>query len=386
MNNGFASAVTDALDGVSDPLTGRGLLASGRIDGLALDEAKGQVAFMIEAPADAAGRYQQVRSLAEAAVAAVPGVKKVTAVLTAHRGGEATVRVRKGEAPGPAGPPPAPPPAAVRQAEGVAGVKAVIAVASAKGGVGKSTVAVNLACAFARLGLRTGLLDADVYGPSAPTLLGLAQAKPEVGADKKLLPLEAFGLATMSIGYLVNIDAPMIWRGPMATSAVRQMLDDVAWDAGGRAIDILVLDMPPGTGDIQLTIAQRLPLAGAIIVSTPQEVALADVRRGIAMFDKTHTPILGVIENMAWFEPVPGGPRHAIFGEGGARRTAEAHGAPFLGELPIDMALRESADAGRPLVATAPDAPISQRFRAIAEAALANMAAAQRPPPVIRFA
>ncbi|HJS81086.1 MAG TPA: Mrp/NBP35 family ATP-binding protein, partial [Vitreimonas sp.] len=263
---------------------------------------------------------------------------------------------------------------------GVARVKHVMAVASAKGGVGKSTVAVNLACAFAALGLRTGLLDLDVYGPSAPTLLGVAGKKPQMNADKTLQPLAAHGLKTMSIGYLVDAASAMIWRGAMATSAVRQMLDDVAWGE----LDVLLLDLPPGTGDVQLTLLQRVPLAGAVIVSTPQELALADVRRGIAMFEKTHAPILGVIENMAYFE-APDGARTYIFGQGGARRTAEAAGAPFLGEIPIDVSLREASDAGAPLVATQPDHPVSQRFRQIAEAALANVARLSKPAPTIHF-
>jgi ATP-binding protein involved in chromosome partitioning len=226
--------------------------------------------------------------------------------------------------------------------------------------------------------MKTGLLDLDVYGPSAPTLLGVAGKKPHMRPDKKLDPLEAHGLKTMSIGYLVDPDAAMIWRGAMATSAVRQMIDDVAWGD----LDVLLLDLPPGTGDVQLTLLQRVPLAGAVIVSTPQEMALADVRRGIAMFEKTRAPILGVIENMAYFE-TPDGNRVHIFGEGGARRTAETAGAPFLGEIPIDVALRESADSGAPLVAKSPDSMTAQRFRAIAQAALDNVARLNKPAPRI---
>jgi ATP-binding protein involved in chromosome partitioning len=352
MNNRLA-LLKERLDAIADPLTGKGLFTSGRISGLAMDGA-GKVSFTIEAPADAVDRYVEVRAQAEAAARALPGAKSVIAVLTAHE-------------------------AKAKSVGGLAGVRHIIAIASAKGGVGKSTVAVNLACAFASLGLRTGLLDLDVYGPSAPTLLGVADQKPARGPDKTLLPLEAHGLKTMSIGYLVDPGSPMIWRGAMATSAVRQMLDDVVWGE----LDVLLLDLPPGTGDVQLTLVQRVPLAGAVIVSTPQEMALADVRRGLAMFEKTHAPILGVIENMAYFE-LPDGARSYIFGQGGARRTAEQAGVPFLGEIPIDVSLRESADVGRPLAAT--NHPLAQRFRDVATAAHANIARLNKPAPAITIA
>ena len=351
-----------ALDALEDPISGKGLFTSGRISGLAV--AGGKVSFIIEAPAAAAERYIAVRDAAEAAARAVPGVQAVTAVLTAH---DPT-------------PEPRAKPAPAASAAGAKNVRAIIAIASAKGGVGKSTIAVNLACAFAALGWKTGLLDLDVYGPSAPTLLGVGGRKPEAGPDKSLKPLEAHGLKTMSVGYLVDPASPMIWRGAMATSAVRQMLDDVIWGD----LDVLLLDLPPGTGDVQLTLVQRTPLAGAIIVSTPQELALADVRRGLAMFEKTHAPILGLIENMSFFEPPGGGPRLHIFGEGGAKRVAEQAGVPFLGELPLDIALRESADAGAPLVAAQPDHPLAQRFRAIAAAAHANIERLNKPAPKIR--
>lgn len=345
-----------ALDGVQDPVNGQGLAAAGRISGLEITE-DGKVIATIEAPADKAALYEKTRKKAEEILKALPDVKRASVVLTAHDA--------KPQAPA--------------DGKGLAQVKAIIAVASAKGGVGKSSVAVNLACAFAALGKKTGLLDIDVYGPSAPTLLGLTGRKPRALPDKSIEPIEAFGLKTMSIGYMVNAETAIAWRGAMATSAVRQMLEDVTWGA----LDVLVLDLPPGTGDVQLTLVQRTPLAGAVIVSTPQEMALADVRRGIQMFEKTHAPILGVIENMAYFET--GGERAYIFGQGGARKTAEDMGAPFLGELPIDVSLRESCDAGAPLVAMQPDHPMSKRFIAIADAALANAAHAARPAPAIRF-
>ncbi len=355
MNNQLADIeerVKARLDAVKDPLSGKGLFTSGRVIGLDVREA-GKVSFTIEAPADAAERYIETRDQAEAAARAARGVTSVIAVLTAHE--------------------PKP-----QSAAGIGRVKRVIAVASAKGGVGKSTVAVNLACAFAALGLKTGLLDLDVYGPSAPTLLGTGARKPKLLKDKILEPLDVHGLKTMSIGYLVEASSAMIWRGAMATSAVRQMIDEVAWSD----LDVLLLDLPPGTGDVQLTLLQRVPVAGAVIVSTPQEMALADVRRGLAMFEKTHAPVLGIIENMAYFE-TPDGQRTHIFGEGGARRTAEATGVPFLGEIPIDVALRESCDAGAPIVAAQPAHPVSLRFKTIAEAAAANVARLNKPAPRI---
>lgn len=352
MNNQLAlirEEIERRLEAINDPLSGKGLFTSGRISGLEAREG-GKVSFTIEAPADAAAQYVALRAEAEKAARAVEGVSSVTAVLTAHEPRKA----------------------------GIGAVKRVIAVASAKGGVGKSTVAVNLACAFASLGMKTGLLDLDVYGPSAPTLLGVVGRKPAMNPDKSLQPLEAHGLQTMSVGYLVDPTQAMIWRGAMATSAVRQMLDEVQWGD----LDVLLLDMPPGTGDVQVTLVQRAPLAGAIIVSTPQEMALADVRRGIAMFQKTHAPILGVIENMAYFEDAAGKRTH-IFGEGGARRVAAEAGAPFLGEIPIDVALRESADAGKPLMVSQPDHCVSKRFREIAAAALENVARLSKPAPRI---
>lgn len=368
MNNRLAperSAVLAALDRIKDPETGAGLNAAGRVHGLTI-RPDGRVSFTIEAPGALIDRYTEVRDAAEAAVRRVKGATGATVVLTAH-GGRSDARAA---APAPA----------ERRAEGLEGVGQIIAVASAKGGVGKSTVAVNLACAFAQLGLKTGLLDADVYGPSVPTLLGAVHSKPQQARGRKLEPVEAWGLKTMSIGYLVDPERAMMWRGPMATSAIRQMLDDVNW----APLDVLVLDLPPGTGDAHLSLLQRLPLDGAIIVSTPQELALADVRRGIALFEKTAAPLVGVIENMAWFEASDGTRAH-IFGEGGARRTAARHGAPFLGELPLSQALRESCDAGAPFVAEHPEHPLAQTFLAMARAALANAETGRKPAPAIRF-
>ena len=343
------AAVLTALNTVTDPVSGKGLAAAGLVHGLALRP--GRAGFMLEVPADDADRYRAVRMQAEAALATVAGVTLAQVVLTAE----------EPKAPQPDRPKSAAPNAAIKPPH----VRQVIAIASGKGGVGKSTVAVNLAAAFAALGYRTGLLDADVYGPSVPRMLGLAR-KPEIDADKKLIPLEAFGLRAVSIGLLVEEGAPMIWRGPMATSALNQLLFDVAWGTEAEPLDLLILDMPPGTGDIQLTLAQRVRLDGAVIVSTPQEVALIDVRRGAGMFEKTATPILGVIENMAYFPHPTTGKPIKIFGRGGARRVADEIGAPFLGELPIDIALRQAGDDGAPVIATAPDGASAKIFIAIA--------------------
>jgi ATP-binding protein involved in chromosome partitioning len=384
------------LDRIVDPESGRGLVAAGRISGLTL-RPDGRIGFVVEA-ASRDAVWEAVRLAAEKAAAGVSGVMGATAVLTAHvdaperapaavhgglRGasvGPASVRVQKGVKmnPGAAAalaPRPAP-------AGGIPGVGAIVAVASGKGGVGKSTVAVNLACALARLGRRVGLLDADVYGPSVPRLLGLSAAKPEVGADKKLAPLEAWGLKAMSIGFLVDEDAPMIWRGPIVMSALTQMMNDVNWGT----LDILIVDMPPGTGDAQLTMAQRVSLAGAVIVSTPQEIALTDVRRGVEMFRKTHVPILGVVQNMAYFEEASGRRVH-IFGEDGARRTAAAYGAPFLGDIALIPAIRELSDAGSPPAALDPAGPAAAPFYAIALGVLSALedGAGAKPAPRIRF-
>ncbi|MDX2237372.1 MAG: Mrp/NBP35 family ATP-binding protein [Hyphomonadaceae bacterium] len=360
MNNGLTiseEALIAALDRIQDPVTGRGLAAAGRIAGIAI-RPDGALAFTLEAPAEAVARYKTVRDAAEATAAALPGVSRASVVLTAHR--SAAAAPGRGRLPG---------------------VGAAIAVASAKGGVGKSTIAVNLACALAATGRQVGLLDLDIYGPSVPTLLGAAGLKPTRGDGKTLNPIPAWGLKTLSIGNIVDPDQAMIWRGPMASGAARQLLEDAAW----APLDVLVLDLPPGTGDLHLTLLQRLALDGVVLVSTPQEVALADVRRGAAMFEKMHAPILGVIENMSWYEAADGA-RAYIFGEGGARRTAEAIGAPFLGELPLDMDLRVSADAGAPLVASQPEHPMARRFAAIAARVLDGIAVGAKPLPEIRFA
>ncbi|MCX5937159.1 MAG: Mrp/NBP35 family ATP-binding protein [Cyanobium sp. LacPavin_0920_WC12_MAG_62_9] len=239
-------------------------------------------------------------------------------------------------------------------------VKNIVAVASGKGGVGKSTVAVNLAVALAQLGLRVGLLDADIYGPSLPRMLGLAR-KPEVRGDR-MIPLEAWGLKAMSIGFLVDEDTAMIWRGPMVMGALEQMMGQVEWGE----LDVMIVDMPPGTGDAQLTMAQRVTLAGALVVSTPQDIALLDARRGVKMFERTRVPVLGLVENMSFFCCPNCGHRSEIFGHGGARAEAEKLGIEFLGEIPLLLEIRSAADAGTPIVSSAPQSDAARAYRDVA--------------------
>jgi ATP-binding protein involved in chromosome partitioning len=242
----------------------------------------------------------------------------------------------------------------------IPGIAAVIAVASGKGGVGKSTTAINLALGLRDLGLRVGLLDADIYGPSVPRLTGIRE-KPALNDDKKMIPIQRFGLAIMSIGFLVEEDTAMIWRGPMVMSAITQMLRDVAWGT----LDILVVDMPPGTGDAQLTLAQNVPLKGAVIISTPQDLSLIDARRGLAMFRKVNVPVLGIVENMSYFQCPHCGTRSDIFGHGGARHEAERLAVPFLGEIPLHMSIRVTSDSGTPVVESEPDGAHAAIYRAI---------------------
>ncbi len=367
------AAILAALEGVRDPVSAKGLVSAGLVQGLAIG--LGRAGFMLEAPPGEVERYGPVREAAEAALLAVPQVRRAQVVLTADGGAPGRFEVQPRRAAPPAATTSArsPPDAKaslhaqkpVGQPQPVPFVKRVVAVASGKGGVGKSTVAVNLAVALARGGLKVGLMDADIYGPSVPRMLGLT-GEPRVNADKKLIPLEAYGLKTVSIGFIVEEGSPMIWRGPMASSALTQFITDVVWGASGDELDILVIDMPPGTGDIQLTLAQKVRVDGAVIVSTPQEVALIDVRRGAGMFRKTGVPLIGVVENMAYFPDPSTGEPIAIFGRGGAQAVAEELGAPFLGEVPIDIPLREACDAGRPLVDAA---PLSMAAIALAEIA-----------------
>ena len=340
------SNILDALATVKDPDQGMDVVTADMVQGLVIKE--GHVLFSLEVDPSRGPALEPVRKACEDAVYKVPGVLSVTAVLTAH----------SGEAPAPAKPAPK---TASAQELNIPGVKKIIAVASGKGGVGKSTVAINLAIALGNQGLKVGLLDADIYGPSVPRMMGIAE-KPDTTDGKKLIPHEKYGIKTMSIGYMVDEDTAMIWRGPMVQSALMQMMNDVVWGE----LDVLVVDMPPGTGDAQLTLAQKVPLAGSVIVSTPQEIALADVRRGIAMFEKTHVPVFGIVENMAYFVSPGSGEKTFIFGEGGARRTADALGVPFLGEIPIYPAIREGLDEGKPITATAPESEEAAPFAELA--------------------
>jgi ATP-binding protein involved in chromosome partitioning len=327
----------------------------------------GKVFFSINVDAAEARAWESVRAAAEAAVRAVPGVSAAMIALTAERkpGGAAPAAHRHDHGVAPASahrPPPGPGPASPmsKQSE-IPGIAAIIAVASGKGGVGKSTTALNLALGLRDLGLRVGLLDADIYGPSVPRLTGIHE-KPQLDDSKKMIPIRRFGLAIMSIGFLVEEETAMIWRGPMVMSAITQMLRDVAWGT----LDVLVVDMPPGTGDAQLTLAQNVPLKGAVIVSTPQDLALIDARRGLAMFSKVNVPVLGIVENMSYFQCPECGTRSDIFGHGGARHEAERLGVPFLGEIPLHMSIRAMSDSGTPVVESEPDGPHAAIYRAIA--------------------
>lgn len=345
--------IAAALAGVIDEESGKDVMSAGLVQGLVVRE--GHVGFSLEVDPAKGTQKEPLRAACEAAVRQVPGVLSVTAVLTAHRAAAQSPSPAKGHSHAHQGE------RAPQGAMKIPGVNTIVAVASGKGGVGKSTVAVNLALALARLGRRVGLLDADIYGPSIPRMIGLT-GKPDSKDGKKLLPKEKYGIKTMSIGYLVNEDTPMIWRGPMVQSALTQMMSDVEWGE----LDVLIVDMPPGTGDAQLTMAQRVPLTGAVVVSTPQEIALIDARKGFAMFEKTHIPVFGIVENMAYFVSPGSGEKSYIFGQGGARRMAEKLGCDFLGEVPLHMSIREKSDSGEPVVATAPESDEARPFLEIA--------------------
>jgi ATP-binding protein involved in chromosome partitioning len=335
----------------------------------------GKVFFSITASAAAVKQWESVREQAEAAVRAMPGVKSVMVALTAERGGGGAPP----PPPQPARPQAARPPGGAPAAPtGIPGVESIIAVASGKGGVGKSTTAVNLALGLRDLGLKVGILDADIYGPSMPKLLAIRE-KPETIGGTRLKPIVRHGMPVMSIGFLIEEETPMIWRGPMVMSALTQMLREVEWGT----LDIMVVDMPPGTGDAQLTMAQQVPLKGAVIVSTPQDLALIDARRGIAMFRRVNVPVLGIVENMSTFICPKCGERTDIFGHGGARAEAERLGVPFLGEVPLDIAIRENSDAGKPVVATAPDGPHAQAYRNIAARVRESLSGGSRAAPKI---
>jgi ATP-binding protein involved in chromosome partitioning len=341
--------VVDALSKIADPDKNSDIVSLGMVSGVVVKN--GHIAFSIEVEPERGPHLEPLRKAAEQAVHALPGVLTVTAVLTAERnvhGGPKGGHAHDHQ------------PAQERPL--LPTVKAIIAVASGKGGVGKSTTSTNLAMALAQLGLKVGLFDADIYGPSMPRMLGIS-GEPVSPDGQSLLPMENYGVKCMSIGFLVPEDSPIIWRGPMVIGALEQLLRDVHWGE----LDVMVIDMPPGTGDTQLTISQRVPLTGAVIVSTPQDIALLDARKGLNMFRKVDVPVLGIIENMSYYVCPKCGDEAHIFGHGGAKAEAARLSAEFLGEVPLDIAIRETSDRGEPIVVSKPSSPHAKAYRDIAQ-------------------
>ncbi|MGC6511239.1 MAG: P-loop NTPase [Parvibaculales bacterium] len=338
--------ILSSLNAIKNPVTGEGIVAAGHVEGVVVKQ--GNIGFSVRIDPQHADACEAMRLECEKVVAALPGVLSVTAVLTAHETAPSMEKAKKAPE--------------KKTPEVFDRIKTVIAVVSGKGGVGKSTVALNLAAALAAKGQTVGFLDADIFGPSAPQMLGIA-GNPEVNEDKKLIPVHKHGVLAMSIGFLVPADQPLAWRGPMVQGALLQMLNDVAWPD----LDCLVIDLPPGTGDIQLTLAQQIPVTGAVVVTTPQALAVADVRRSIAMLQKTSTPVIGVVENMAWMFAPDGETRLHPFGEGGGELISGEMSVPYLGQLPLDSTLQEATNAGQPVNVFAPDSPATEAFGTLAD-------------------
>ena len=349
--------IENVLKSVIDPISGKDLISSGMITGLQTKD--GHVAFAIEVDPAKGSEMEPLRKQAEKAVFDMEGVLTATVVLTAEKQQQTATTPPPQQAAASHGPPQ---PRAANVQDLLPGVTAIVAVASGKGGVGKSTTAVNLALGIAASGKKVGLLDADIYGPSMPRMMGIS-GQPSSSDGKNLDPMENYGIKVMSMGFLVEEDTPMIWRGPMVQSALEQMMRDVAWGE----LDVLIVDMPPGTGDVQLTMAQRVPLTGAVIVSTPQDIALLDARKGLNMFLKVDVPVFGIVENMSYFLCPNCGDRSEIFGHGGAREESERLGIDFLGEVPLHLDIRSKSDSGHPVVVSQPDSDHAKSYRGIAD-------------------
>ena len=391
--------VLEALKSVRGPDLSGDIVSLGLVSDVFVSG--GKVIFSITVPAERARELEPMRQAAEKIVRDMPGVEQVMVALTAERRPGTEPRhsppipppAQPGSAPARAAPPGAPQQgrhqhgaaqsSPTAQKAGVPGVDAIIAIASGKGGVGKSTTAVNIALGLQAIGLKVGVLDADIYGPSIPRLFRLS-GRPEALGGRVLRPLEGYGLKVMSMGFLVDEETPMIWRGPMVMSALTQMLREVAWGE----LDVLVVDMPPGTGDAQLTMAQQVPLAGAVIVSTPQDLALIDARKGLNMFRRVDVPVLGIVENMSYFLCPHCGERTDIFGHGGAAAEAAKIGVPFLGAVPLHSTIRETSDAGSPVVVSDPDGEHARIYIGIAAAVWEGVQAERsgglrRPPSIV---